>query len=226
MPIPPNLSIIKKPDMEELKSTENLEREILEDARKKAQRILKTADDSVKNKAAEWDKKTTEALKELEKKFAEQGRLALDEIMAVLPMDKRRAKAEKIESLLRSAVETWYAGLSREKVLGLIKKELAKRLAVCREFAAAGGGQYLAGIYKITRAEAESVLEEVLPGKPCQIEEAQSVSHRKHDGYPEFILENDDVRIYASIGKTVDFLLHKERAGLIEALLGDTESLC
>jgi vacuolar-type H+-ATPase subunit E/Vma4 len=197
--------------MEELQSTEILEREMLEDARKKAARILKAADETVKTKSAEWEKKTTEDLAELDRKFAEQGRFAAEEIMAVLPMDKRRAQSEKFEGLLKSAVETWYAGLSRERVLGLLKKELAKRLAVCGEFT--GAGQFRAVIHKLTQAEAESILKHL--SLSCQIEEAQSSA-----AYPEFILENNDLRIYASIGKTVDFFLREKRAELIEALLG------
>jgi vacuolar-type H+-ATPase subunit E/Vma4 len=197
--------------MEELQSTEILEQEILEDARKKASRILKTADDTVKANSAEWEKKTTGALAELEKKFAEQGVLAVAEIMAVLPMDKRRAKSERVEGLLNSAVETWYAGLSRERVLGFLKKELAKRLAVCGGLSAGDGCR--AVIHKLTRAEAESILKDL--SITCQIEEAQSSA-----AYPEFILENNDMRIYASVGKTVDFFLREKRAELIEALLG------
>jgi vacuolar-type H+-ATPase subunit E/Vma4 len=195
--------------MEELQSTEILEREMLEDARKKAARILKAADETVKTKSAEWEKKTTEDLAELERKFAEQGRLAADEIMAVLPMDKRRAQSEKFEGLLNSAVETWYAGLSRNRVLGLLKNELAKRLAVCGGFT----GSCRAVIHKLTGAEAKSILKEL--SITCQIEEAQSSA-----AYPEFILENNDLRIYASVGKTVDFFLREKRAELIEALLG------
>ena len=206
--------------MEELKSTENLEREILEDARKKAHRILKTADETIKNKSAEWEKKTAAALEELNKKFAEQGRFASDEVMAVLPIEKRRAKAEKVESLLRSAVEAWYAGLSRERVLGFLKKELIKRLAVCAGLSGGAGlpggnGQCRAVISGLTKAEAESVLKKVF-SVPCQIEEIQSAT-----AYPEFILENNDVRIYASVWKTVDFFLREKRAELVEALLGE-----
>ena len=207
--------------MEELQSTKNLEREILEDARKKAHRILKTAEGMVKTKTAEWDRKTTEALEELEKKFAEQRKFAEAEIMAVLPMDKRRAKTEKIESLLRRAVETWYSGLSRGQVLGFLKKELEKRLAVCGGF---GGTGCRAVIHKLTRDEAESILREVLPGgaangTACPIEEARSASSAAA-AYPEFILENNDVRICASLSATADFFLNEKRAELVEALLG------
>jgi len=199
--------------MEELQSTELLDREILEDARKKAHRILKTAEDTIKEKSAEWENKFSASMAELEKKYAEQGQFAADEIMARLPIDKRRTKAKQIEALLRSAAEAWYGGLSRGHVLDLLKKELEKRLAATEKFTADGGIHIR--IHQIERAEAQTVLQAVLPGKTCAIEEIHSVS-----AYPEIILETPQARIYASIGKVVDFLLSEKRAELVEALLG------
>ena len=204
--------------MEELQSTEILDREILEDARKKAHRVLKTAEDTINAKSADWEKNLSAALKELEKKYAQQGELVTDEIMAHLPIDKHRIKAKKIEEMLSSAVKTWYTGLSRGRVLDLLKKELEKRLAACDTFA--GSGKIHVKIHQIERKEAEALLKAVLPGKsgvdtPCIIEETNSVSP-----YPEIVLETPELRIYASIGKIVDFFLSEKRAELAEALLG------
>ena len=199
--------------MEELQSTELLDREILEDARKKAHRILKTAEDTIKVKSAEWEEKLNVSLSDLEQKYTEQGKFAAGEIMARLPIDQRRTKAKKIEALLRSSAETWYGGLSREHVVDLLKKELGKRVAATEKFSADGGIHAL--IHQIERAEAQAVLQAVLPGKTCVIEEIHSSS-----AYPEIILETPQARIYASIGKIVDFLLGEKRAELVEALLG------
>jgi hypothetical protein len=200
--------------MEELQSTEILDREILEDARKKAYRILKTADETVQANAGVWEKKTRDTLDELNKKYAGQRNLCAEEIMARLPLDKRRAKAEKIEGLLRSAVETWYAGLSPERALAILKRELAKRLAACDEFTAAGE-QPRALIRRLDRAGAEAVLKAVLPGRVCAIEEMLPAG-----AYPAIILENSAVRIIASLDTSVDFLLHEKRAELAASLLG------
>jgi hypothetical protein len=215
--------------MEELQSTDILDREILEDARKKALRILKTADEAARVKTAEWEKKTVASLDELGKKHAEQCRLASADIMARLPTDKRRAKAEKIENLLRGAVESWYAGLSRAEVLGMLKSELEKRTAQVEEFSKAAGQQVcssvleraselapasvLARISGLSRAEAEAILQAVSGN--CVIEELPSVH-----GFPEIVLETGKVRVTSSIQKTVDYLLQERRAELIEALLG------
>jgi len=204
--------------MEELQSTELLDREILEDARKKAHRILKTAEDTIKAKSGEWEQKLSASLVELEEKYTEQGKHTADEIMARLPIDKRRTKAKKIEDLLRSAAETWYGSLSRGRVLDLLKKELEKRVATTEKFTADGGIHVQ--IHQIERTEAQAVLQAVLPNKSCVIEEIHSAS-----AYPEIILETPQARIYASIGKIVDFLLGKKRAELVEALLGEAALL-
>ncbi|MDR2433464.1 MAG: ATPase [Treponema sp.] len=200
--------------MEELQSTEILDREILEDARKKAYRILKAADETIKAASGVWEKKTGETLEALSAKYAERRKLAAAEILARLPMDKRRAKAEKIESLLHQAVQAWYAGLDRDKVLAILKTELKKRLAECSEFFDTGE-QVRALVHKLERAEAQAILQAVLPGKTCVIEESPAISL-----YPEIILDNRLVRISASIHKTVDFLLREKRAELIGSLLG------
>jgi vacuolar-type H+-ATPase subunit E/Vma4 len=204
--------------MEELQSTDILDREILEDARKKALRILKTADDTARAKTAEWDKKTAQALDELAKKHVEHCRLASADIMARLPTDKRRAKAEKIENLLRGAVEAWYAGLSRAEVLGMLKSELEKRTAQVEEFSTADSQRRVRASGKVrisglSRSEAEAILQAVSGNRV--IEEVPSVH-----GFPEIVLETGNVRVTSSIQKTVDYLLQERRAELIEALLG------
>lgn len=202
--------------MEELQSTEILDREILEDARKKAYRILKTADETVKANASAWERKTRDSLDELHRKYAGLRKLAAGEIMARLPLDKRRSRAEKIESLLHGAVETWYAGLDRERVLSTLAAELAARLAECDDFAA-GDAEPRVLIHKLDEAEAEGILNATLPGRTWRIERASFA-----DSYPGIVLENSAVRITASLTQTVDFLLHEKRAELAASLLGTT----
>jgi hypothetical protein len=200
--------------MEELQSTDILDKEILEDARKKALRILKAANDTIKAKSDDWESKLTAALDELNERYANRGKSADEEIMAVLPIDKQRARARKIEELLNSAVENWYSRLNRRRVLGFLQTELSKRLASCGDFSASGGIR--AYIHKVEPAEAEAILKAVLPGKTCTIETMQSTP-----AYPQITLENGEIRIYASIGKAVDFILGEKREELIAALLGE-----
>ena len=200
--------------MEELQSTDILGREILEDARKKAKRILKTAEDTITAKSAEWDTKLTAAIAELKQKYLQNSIFAETEIMAALPIDKLRVKSAKIEELLTTAVAAWYSRLSREQVLAIVREELAHRIAACECFD--GADSIHAAIRNIEHGEAKKLLQEVLPGKSCTINEAHQDAL-----YPEIILENSTVRITASIGTVVDFFLSEQRAELIESLLGE-----
>jgi len=207
--------------MEELQSTELLDREILEDARKKAARILKTADETIQAQTAEWEKKTVEGINELNKKFNEQKEAEAEKVMARLPIDKLRAKVEKIESLLQSAVEDWYKSLSRARIVELLTGELEKRIALCEEFSpdkgpkksSAKASQTRALYCGLERKEADTALKVL--GGPCVIEEETSIHH-----YPSIVLETGGVRIIASIQKTIDFYLQEKRAELVEALVG------
>jgi len=196
--------------MEELQSTEILDREILEDARKKVVRILKSAEETISAQDAEWEKKTISSIDELDKKYKEQREISETKIMARLPIDKHRVKIEKIESLLNSSVETWFKNLSRQRILDLLTEELTKRLALCDDFYKADKAD--ARINGITRGEAETVFQKIKI--KCVINE-DTIAGR----YPSITLDNGEIRIIAGIGNIVDFLLQEKRAELVEALI-------
>ena len=198
--------------MEELQTTEILEHEILEDARKKAARILKTADDSINAKTAEWDKKTAQTIDEINKKFNEQNELTTEKIMARLPVDKLRIKIEKIENLLRVAEDDWYKSLSREKIIDLLSKEFSIRFALCRDtIKDAKKNIYFS---YIDHKEAEIITKNA--GLTSDIEWYSVVK----GNYPSITLEAKNIRIIASIQTIIDSLLLEKREELTEALVG------
>jgi hypothetical protein len=207
--------------MEELQSTEALDREILEDARKKAYRTLKTADDAVKANASAWEQKAAEAAAELEGRYEARRRRSLAEISARLPLDKQRIWSEYVEKLLDSAAADWFAGLSRERALALLENELAKRLAECPEFAAAKTVRV--AWRGLEQAEAGALIKKQLPGVDLVFENSAAGEGIPSSGgraYPELALDIPAVRISSSINMLVDSLLHDKRAELIAALLG------
>ena len=124
--------------MEELRSTEALDREILEDARKKAFRILKTADESLGNQARDWEQKTEKMIDSVRKSYAEKTKKDGEEIFARLPLDKRRLRTEYAEKNLLSAMNEFLRSLPAETRLAVMERELKLRLDVCREEAAPG----------------------------------------------------------------------------------------
>ncbi|MCL2244780.1 MAG: hypothetical protein FWC03_10010 [Treponema sp.] len=198
--------------MEELQSTEILDREILEDARKKALRILRTAEETIKAQTVQWEKKTTDSINELDKKYSEQYVQAAQRVMSRLPIDKRRAKIEKIENLLQDAVEAWYKNSSRELILKLLTRELVNRLVIINDQLINKNGQ-LAKIDGLSRNEAETIIKKI--NFKCNIEETASDNH-----YPSITLMSGDTRIIASMQDVIDSLLQEKRAELAGALVG------
>ena len=86
--------------MEELRTTEVLGNEILEDARKKALKILKTADETLETQNRDWDKKIKRQLDSIRKTYEERTKKTNEEIQARLPLDRRRLRSETTESFL------------------------------------------------------------------------------------------------------------------------------
>ncbi|MDR2028442.1 MAG: ATPase [Treponema sp.] len=199
--------------MEELQSTEVLDKEILEDARKKAQRILKTADETIASAEASWEKKLQRALTKIRQKYAGRREKTREEIMARLPLDKRRVRSEKVEGLLRSAMDAYLLSLPREKLLSLLEAELAKRAGE------ALSPSFQAACRALTGSELELMLKKVFPRAAWTM--APDYSFHKLPGVlPAIVVDTPDVRITASVDRLAEDLLLDKRAELAAALLG------
>ena len=197
--------------MEELQSSEILEREILEDARKKASRILKTADDTVNAKNAEWGKKTKDLINDLEARHNGQNKLAEEKLMARLPVDKLRARIEKIEDLLHFSVESWYHNLSKDYIHELLKYELKERIDFHEEILSSEN----INVYytALDPSNVESILKNYF--KNYSMEKSPGSGY-----FPSITLETENVRITASIQDVINFYLQEKREELIEAMIG------
>jgi hypothetical protein len=206
--------------MEELRSTEILDREILEDARKKAYRVLKTADDTVKNAGELWKKKTEDALADINRRYNRREEQARGEIMARLPLDKRRVRSEKVESFLQSAMKGYLEGLSRERLLSLLGRELARRFRECPELADLREGGLPVTYRGLAREEALEILQRVFPQGGWALKPAEP-GFKLPGTFPALVADAPAVRITASIDGMARELLEDKRAELVSALFGE-----
>ncbi|MDL2230002.1 ATPase [Treponema sp. OttesenSCG-928-L16] len=203
--------------MEELRSTEALDKEILEDARKKANRLLRSADDTVASAAEGWKKKTEKALEEIRAKYKEQGSRTREEVMARLPLDKRRARSEYIEQLLENAMDTCLSSLDRKDILAILKRDLDERKAELPD-------EGLRVVFRcMDEKEADSILSACLPKGSWSIEQADP-AYALSGRFPELVINAPDLRVIASVDRDAEELLQDKRAELISALLG-TEAI-
>jgi hypothetical protein len=203
--------------MEELLSTESLDREILEDARRKAQRILKTADETAASAAAQWEKKTGRAVARAGRRYQARIEKDREEIMARLPLDKRRSRLEKIDRLLREAMEKCLAELPRPKLLAILEAELRERLEACPECGDAAGRVMSRGL---SEDEREGLLKKYLP-RGNWTPDGDYTFFNLPGNFPALIIDTPAVRLTASVDLAAEALLKDKRAELTAALLGE-----
>jgi len=209
--------------MEELRTTEVLGNEILEDARKKAHKILKTSDDTLAAQNRDWERKTKRSLDSIRKTFAERTRKTNEEIQARLPLDRRRLRSETTEGFLVKAINDFLRTLSREKLLLVLEKELSKRLKLCAEDLARH--RSIVRYSGLSLDEAKAVLEKVSrPLEETDFLHSPEWEYRADSvvrEYPLIFIETKTFRIIASVKSAAKALLRDKRAELVSALLGE-----
>jgi hypothetical protein len=112
--------------MEVLHSTDVIGEEIKEEARKKADRILKNAEleiEVLRKSLSERFEKLEEEQKEI---YSTRIQKYKDSVFVTLPLKKWKEKVEYVENVLNEALETYFASLSIDKKLNIIKSLLEK----------------------------------------------------------------------------------------------------
>lgn len=198
--------------MEELRSTEALDREILEDARKKADRALRDADKAARAAEAEWEAKLEADLAALEARHAERVAARKAETDARLPLDRRRLRAERADRLLRTAMERVLGSFPRGRLLDLLVRELKERAPELPE-----------GALKVFPAgldaeEAKSVLARAFSPaeRPVDLSRAQG----GQGALPALSVEGARTTVRVGAAASGEELLREKRAELAAALLG------
>jgi vacuolar-type H+-ATPase subunit E/Vma4 len=202
--------------MEELQSTDVLDREILEDARKKAKRILAAAEEAIAAGAQSWEKRTDRDIEELNRSFAARIEKARAELTARLPLDKRRAHSEKVEALLVSAMREYLGSLPREKMLALLEKELRRCAAGLPE---SDPGPLEALCRSLSREELADLADRSLPGMEWTFQESRTL-HQLPGDFPAIIVNSPAARLTASVDVLAASLMEDSRAELASALVG------
>ena len=225
--------------MEELRTTEVLDKEILEDARKKAFKILKTADDTLTAQKLDWEKKEKKAISSIQRTYAARLKKTEAEIYARLPLDKRRLRSEVAEGLLQKAMGDFLRSQKRETLLSVLERKLAAQLKAFAEDATAKDASVKDTSVKDTEveeaeirysgmdlAEAKALLQKAIN---APVSESSSpfgggfryTEETQANEFPSVIVDTTAMKISASVEGTATALLKEKRAELAAALLGE-----
>lgn len=157
--------------MEVLNSTDVIGDEIKEEARRKALRILKEADDEIEKLKDEKVKKIAtlkQEQTEIYNKKIEQYKRA---VFVTLPLEKWKKKVSYIEETLNNSLQKYFNALDIDKKLHIIKTELTRFNKII------SNKKLLVKYSGFEKEKVKSLINSVFPN--CNIQEIKEATHEQ-----------------------------------------------
>ena len=203
--------------MEELRSTEILDREIRDDARRKAEKILKDADRGCAAIASEVAARIAELRAAKEAEIAARLESYRRDSESRLPLDKERRLVSFIDSSVTSALEQWFRDIGPERRLTLYGSLLAR-------YRPTFGGKRVRVLYTGYSADAARALAEGALGSSSiltvdELKSAEAARIRVSDGFLA-VAEDRSLSCRATREELTRSILEDRRQELAEALFG------
>lgn len=206
--------------MEELRSTEILDKEIEADARKKADKILKNADSECERIFADVENRVKEASNQKSEYYKSKIESFEKNLNASVPLEKERFLADFYAKSVSETLNNYLKKLSLEKRLVLIEKSLQKKSQIVSE------KKFNAFVFGIDL----SSVKKILSNQKIQINSIDKISFEKsgeesafgneiHEG---IILESEDrcLRIRLTIDQILREIQDKYSQELALTLFG------
>ena len=205
--------------MEELRSAEILDKEIQDDARKKAEKILRNADSQCDQILAQVESRLEEAKKEKEIYFNQKADQVKKDLDSSMPLEKSRFLVSYISSSIAKGINEYLKTLSSEKRFELAVSLLDQfsNLVSDRTFDAA--------VYGFDPAYVKSTLSSKVKINSCSsVEFAKSGSEAVdgieiHEGVI-LLSEDKSVKIRLTLEEVITELIDKYRKELAVTLFG------
>ncbi len=203
--------------MQELRSTDILDKEIQADARKKAERILAKTDSECEKLIASVESDIEKAAEEKQQFFAHKLEAFEKDRMAVVPLEKERFKVSFIQDAVIQNINKYLEALSEEKKLDL----------VAHDFDFKTERSLNAFVYGFSLSDAKKFLSDKMGSKLLYVKETkfgavileEDIGLAKPEG---IILESEDknFRCRLTLNEVIEKLLDTNRADLSATLFG------
>ena len=192
--------------MEELRSTEILDREIEADARKKAEKILARADEECKNILAGVDERVKKAKEEKEAFYSAKIEKFEKSIEEAFPLEKERFLVSFYSDSVSKAFNDYLDKAGSQKRLALIEK---KALGLPENIK---NTKLTARVFGYELSSAKKMLEKVLTKnitkvEECSFEKSGEVPVNGNNFHEGIILESEDK--YIRVRLTMDQLVRE-----------------
>jgi len=203
--------------MQELRSTEILDKEIRAEAQRKADKILKNADAECEKILSSVDERVAEAKKEKELFYEKKLSILENDQAASIPLEKQRFEVSFIQDSLAKQMNEYLASLSEEKRINLILNQFNLELLKDKKLNAFVYGFDLGFAKKVLDKKFGSNLLKCEKTEFGKIVTEEDCSLENKAG---IILESEDklYRCRLSLSEVVNNLFNKYRAELSDAL--------
>lgn len=203
--------------MQELRSTEILDKEIRAEAQRKADKILKNADAECEKILSSVDERVAEAKKEKELFYEKKLSILENDQAASIPLEKQRFEVSFIQDSLAKQMNEYLASLSEEKRIDLILNQFNLELLKDKKLNAFVYGFDLGFAKKVLDKKFGSNLLKCEKTEFGKIVTEEDCSLENKAG---IILESEDklYRCRLSLSEVVNNLFNKYRAELSDAL--------
>ncbi|MDR2864982.1 MAG: hypothetical protein LBV68_05165 [Spirochaetaceae bacterium] len=210
--------------MEELSSTAKLDKQIFDDARRKAEKIQKNTETEIAATKEKWGSKLKEAMSKEQAKFSAQVTAFKAETDARLALDKRRIQWKKTEEDIQTASVNFVCGTAREKLLNYTEAVFAQRVGHCfqGDLSVLKTSPVSLSYTGISRVELDALLEKVLNLSDYSHWDITELAPRSCFGDRDLrvVLDLSDVSITVSIAAEAAEMLLDRRTELVSALFG------
>ena len=203
--------------MQELRSTDILDKEIQADARKKAERMLAKTDSECEKLIASVESDIEKDAEEKQQFFAHKLEAFEKDRMAVVPLEKERFKVSFIQDAVIQNINKYLEALSEEKKLEL----------VAHDFDFKTERSLNAFVYGFSLSAAKKFLSDKMGSKLLSVKETkfgavileEDIGLAKPEG---IILESEDknFRCRLTLSEVIEKLLDTNRADLSATLFG------
>ena len=203
--------------MQELRSTDILDKEIQADARKKAERMLQKTDRECEQLLASVESDLEKAAGEKKEFFAHKLEAFETDRKAVVPLEKARFKVTFIQNAIIQNINKYLEGLTEEKKLELVS----------RTFDFKSDLKLNAYVYGFSLEAAKKFLSNKMAGNLLSCKETkfgavileEDIGLAKPEG---IILESEDksYRCRLTLNEVIEGLLNSDRAELSSTLFG------
>ena len=204
--------------MQELRSTDILDKEIQTDARKRAEKILKKADSDFSNILASVDENIEKAKTEKQAFYQQKLDAFEKDQQASIPLEKERFEVSFVQNQLSDKINKYLESIPEEKRLELVFKNFNFKLTK----------NVTAYVYGFDMKKAEAILTKKIGSKLLKCEKTDfgrllvedDCGLKKQEG---IILEAEDnsFRCRLTISQIVSSILDEDREELYTALFGN-----